>query len=513
MISRRKFLRAAIAVGVTAAISGCALTPAKEAAGVKAMNKLSNTRPNIIVVLADDMSYWDISHFGQKEFATPNIDRLAREGMVFTNAYASSPQCASSRAGLLTGLHMGHSPIRRNTTDVRPKLHSRPYLSDHETIADMLRCAGYTTCQVGKWHVGEPDTPGMPHLQGFEQSFTFDHSKNKREQYAYPTRLWRNGERIDVPENRGFKWNHPHNHYDESGQFVPGGISDPSKAIYCEDIYLKKVLEFIREPREKPFFLYYATTLTHAEWPKELRELKDKKAPWTIDQKRWAGQVTHLDRSLGAIVKELKDQGMDKNTLLIFTSDNGYSAWGYSIPLRGRWEDDPVLRKKGPWDGGKFIPANGGMIVPFIAWGPGLVRTGETSRAVAHYDFKKTFAGLAGASTEKRTDGASFAALLSGEEEKYAKRPFLYWEQGGYERNAQSVLLDERFFALRISPDKPIQIFDIFKDPGCKKNLAADHQDLIGRAQALFLSEHGESPWYVNLTRELQKAGSRKTEE
>ncbi|MDE0840173.1 MAG: sulfatase-like hydrolase/transferase, partial [Kiritimatiellae bacterium] len=156
-----------------------------------------NTRPNIIVILADDLSYWDISHFGQREFSTPNLDRMAREGMVFTNAYAASPECAPSRAGLLTGRHMGHCTFRRLFTDVRPELHDRPYLlPEDETIAHVLAASEYTTCQIGKWHAGEPGTPGMPHLQGFERSLAFDHGDNsldKRAQYVYPTRLWRNG--------------------------------------------------------------------------------------------------------------------------------------------------------------------------------------------------------------------------------------------------------------------------------------------------------------------------------
>lgn len=464
------------------------------------------SRPNIVLILADDFSYWDISHFGQKEFFTPNIDRLAREGLVFSNAYAASPQCAPSRAGLLTGSHMGHCTFRRNATDVKPKLHSRPYLQpDDETIAHVLGAAGYTTCQIGKWHAGEPGTPGMPDLQGFEKSLCFDHTSHKREQYAYPTRLWRDGKLIDVPENKGFNIDHPDNHFDDEGRFVPYGIKEPAKARYSEDIFLQEALDFLRKPHDKPFFLYYATTLTHAEWPKELRELKDKQAPWTIDQKRWAGQVTHLDRSVGTLLEELKSQGLDSNTLVLFMSDNGYSAWGYTIKTkRGRWEDDPVLKNKGPWDRGKFIPTNGGMIVPFIAWSPGLVDVGETRRAVSAYDLKATFAELAG-TTAKKTDGISFATLFADRKADYPQRDFLYWEQGGLGPNVQSILLDERYFGLRMKPGAPIRVFDIFEDPSCKKDLADKHPDLIKRAAKLFISQHGENPWYPNLTHALKK--------
>ncbi len=465
------------------------------------------TKPNIIVILADDMSYWDISHFGQKEFSTPNIDRLAREGMVFSNAYAASPECAPSRAGLLTGRHMGHCQIRRLGTDVPPELHHRPYLTDQETMADVLKDAGYETIHAGKWHVGEPDTPGMPHLKGFEHTLSFDHSGDKDQQYTYPDHLWLDGERIEVPENEAFRWRHEDNHFDEHGRFVPGGTPDPVKARHAEDIFLEYALEQIRRPHDKPFFLYYASTLTHAMWPNELRELKDKQAPWTIDQKKWAGQCTQLDRSVGAIIAELKEQRLDDNTIVLFASDNGYAAWGYAqgSAKRGVWEDDPVLKNKGPWDRGKFIAAHGGVIVPTIAWGPGLVPQGETQRAITFYDYKATFAELAGAKMQQDTDGVSFAALLSGQTSEYAKRPFLYWEQGGRGLTMQSVLLDERFFAYRDAPDQPICVFDLTRDVGCDHDLATQHPELVQRAGEHFENEHQPHPWYPRLTEMLRE--------
>jgi len=493
-----------IAVTVNVLLALCAILPHSLLAKGK-----DTQPPNIILILADDFSYGDISHFGQKEFSTPNIDRMAREGMVFSNAYAAAPECAPSRAGLLTGRDMGHCTFRRLMTDVRPKLHKRPYLlPDDETIAHVLGSAGYTTCQIGKWHVGEPGTPGMPHLQGFEHSLCFDHENNKRAQYIYPTRLWRNGVAEEILENKGFNIGHPDNRFDKEGRFAPGGMPNPSAMRYCEDIYIEEAIKFLRTPHKKPFFMYYASTLTHAEWPKELRELKDKSAPWTDDQKRWAGQVTHMDRSVGAILNELKAQGLDQNTLVLFTSDNGYSAWGYTKESKvERWKDDPVLKNKGPWDRGKFIATNGGVIVPFIAWSPGMVKAGETERAVSCYDLKATFAAMAD-TTAAKTDGVSFLPLLSGHESDVPQRDFLYWEQGGMGRNVQSVLLDERFFALRMNPGDPVRVFEIFDDPGCKQDLASQRQDLVERAEKLFVSNRTENPWYPNLTAAIKKEQS-----
>ncbi len=233
--------------------------------------------------------------------------------------------------------------------------------------------------------------------------------------------------------------------------------------------------------------------------------MKDKPAPWTDDQKRWAGQVTHMDRSVGAILDELKVQGLDENTLVLFTSDNGYSAWGYTkASKKVRWKDDPVLKNKGPWDRGKLIAANGGVIVPFIAWGPGMVKTGETERAVSCYDLKATFAAMAG-TTAAKTDGVSFLPLFAGDDSDVPQREFLYWEQGTLGRNVQSVLLDERFFALRMKPGEPVRVFEVFDDPGCKQDLASKRQDLVERAEKLFGSNRTENPWYPNLTSAIKK--------
>lgn len=505
-MKRREFIGYAVASIISSlVIGGVTQLIAAETGDSGASCKLSGSRPNIIMFLADDLSYRDMSCFGQEEFSTPHVDRLANNGMIFSNAYAATNVCAPSRAGLMTGLHMGHCPIR--LLGRRDAEGGRPYLSDHETMADVLKQAGYATGVVGKWHMGEPETPGMPHLQGFEMSLCFDHSHPsavKSAQYTYPTRLWLNGKSYDLEENQGFRLHHPDNHYDEEGRFVPGGVRDPSKAEYGEDIYLKKALEFIREPRDEPFFLYYATPLTHAHWPKELRGLKDKKAPWTMNQKRWAGQVKQMDRSLGTIVEELRKQNIEDNTVLIFTSDHGYSEWSYYGSL-GRYEDDPVLHNKGPWKGGKHICTNGGMIVPFIVWGPGLVTAGKTDRAVAFYDLKETFADIAGGASKKSGDGVSIAPLLCGQHRLYPTRDFLYWENGHFSRTGQSVLLNERFFAVRMRPGKPVELYDVFKDPGCENNIAGTYPELVKRAESLFVSEHEPHPWFPKLTKALQK--------
>ncbi len=165
-------------------------------------------------------------------------------------------------------------------------------------------------------------------------------------------------------------------------------------------------------------------------WPNELRDPKTREVPWTLEQKKWAGQVTQLDHSVGTIIEALKTKGIEKKTIVLFASDNGYSAWGYARPMRVRWEDDPVLHNKGPWNRGKFIATNGGVIVPTIACGPGLVADGNTDRAISFYDYKATFADLAGAKMEQETDGVSFTTLLSGQPSEYPQRLFLYWEQG-----------------------------------------------------------------------------------
>lgn len=365
------------------------------------MSAKTQRKPNIIFILADDLSYGDMSCFGQKKFSTPNIDRMAKEGVVFSHAYAAAPWCAPSRTGLLTGL------------DCR---HHAPFSNDRfqPTVAEALKGAGYATCALGKWHMkeGRRDSWGggrtwkdqkartnwkqMPWHRGFDVCrigyrgrfqgsngnpyFPLRIETGDKEEIPFPA-----NPEIDAPT----LWKYTPERYDEKGRFLDRTGKDSSQLRDSEDYYREEAVAFMREHssaagsgrKSEPFFLYYATPLVHG--PLNVKQMGgfDDMTGWSLSHKLWATMVGELDRSVGVILDEVKRLGTEDNTIVIFASDNGYSQWGYFG--RPAWTDDPVFQNKGPWNRGKFITTNGGVIVPFIAWGPGRGARGKkTERAI-----------------------------------------------------------------------------------------------------------------------------------
>ncbi|MGC4013035.1 MAG: sulfatase-like hydrolase/transferase [Luteolibacter sp.] len=280
---------------------------------------------------------------------------------------------------------------------------------------------------------------------------------------------------------------------------------DSSLLRYSEDIYREEAVKFMTENQRRPFFLYYATPLMHGPIAvKELGEFKDKPAPWTQLHKIWAAEARELDRSVGVLLNTLKTLGLEKDTIVIFTSDNGYAAWGYFN--RKAWTDDPVFHNKGPWNRGKFVNANGGVIVPFIAWGPGHIPQGKTDRAICFQDFMQTAGELAGTQPPGPTESVSYLPLLQGRDAAQPLRPLISWTvEGNYglkipddadKEDSQTqylppaALLDEKWYALgfRKKPADPltVRLYDISTDPGCAQDVSAFHPDLRERALAEF---------------------------
>jgi arylsulfatase A-like enzyme len=478
-------------------------------------------KPNVIFILADDLSYWDLSCFGQKQFSTPNIDRLASQGRVFSNAYAGGPWCAPSRTALLTGLNGTHAtPLATDANGRGTKF--------NPTVAQLLKSAGYVTCALGKWHMQEPNESWffgkqtreeqrkaenqaeMPWNRGFDVC-RIGYSFGLNPHYPHQLETGDDTE-IAIPQNADVDDDYMSKNYrspvmyDSSGRFVDKSGHDSTHLAYAEDLYRDEALKFIRDNQSKPFFLYYATPLMHGPLAvKDLGEFKDKPAPWTQAHKLWAGEAKELDKSVGIIVDAVKQLGLDKNTIIFFASDNGYSEWGYFG--RKAWSDDPVFQNKGPWNRGKFINTNGGVIVPFIAWGPGLISPGKTDRAINLFDFMATASEMASAKLPGPTDGVSFVPLLQGRDRDQPLRSIMFWPQSsdyGIEIPDDfaladttekylppSALLDERWYALEFKPKSKalqptIRLFDIKTDPGCKEDLSAQHKDLCDRAAAAF---------------------------
>ena len=459
-------------------------------------------KPNILIILSDDLSYSDLSCYGQKEFSTPNLDALALNGIRFTQAYSGSPECAPSRGSLMTGMHMGHCRIRANSS-VRGQDH---LLSEDVTVAEVLKGAGYTTGFIGKWGIGLPETEGAPGKQGFD--FSYGYYDQARAHGFFPHYLMRNGKPEPIPENYGFnmkrvktyngrsldRLDEVMNVYDENGRLVPDGIPDTDAAKYSENLFQKEALSFISEHKDKPFFLYYATQLPHGPCiTPDLGIYKDK--PWDLKHKEWAAMLGHLDRGVGKMVDLLDQLEILNNTVIFFAGDNGYSQWGYFG--RSLHKDDPLFKNKGPWPKGKLTSTHeGGLRVPFFVYWKDKIKAEENDHICALYDISATVADLANIAPPKN-DGISFAPILRGKPDEQEIHRYLYWENGTKSRHAQSIRMDQ-WWAYREHPSKAIKLYDITEDLACMNDLAESNPEIIGRVRQIFAKAHTDSEWYVN---------------
>lgn len=377
---------------------------------------LDKSKPNIIYILADDLGYGDLSSYGQEKFTTPNIDKLAKEGMLFTQHYSGSSVCAPSRTSLMTGLNTGHTPIRGNK-GVEPE-GEYPIPNANFTIAELLKEKGYTTGAFGKWGLGYPGSEGDPLQQGFDTFFGFN-SQALAHNY-YPEHLWDNKNKVILIENEGIK----------NGQYAP-------------DLIHQKALLFIEKNKSQPFFLYYASVLPHAELiipqnnldkfigkfnPEMAYKAKDnskglKKGEYSSQphcHAAFAAMITLLDDQVGEIVSKIKALGLENNTLIIFTSDNG--------PHKEGGADPDYFNSNGSLHGYKRDLYEGGIRVPMIAKWKGKIKEGsKTNHVSAFWDVMPTLAELEDAKINTAIDGISFLpTLLKNGAQK--KHKYLYWE-------------------------------------------------------------------------------------
>ena len=496
-MNRRDFVKSA---GVTLAALMTGSGPARVGRAQSADRSLAGSRPNIVFILADDLAYKDLSAYGQQARQTPNLDRLAQGAVRFTQAYAGASMCAPSRAVLMTGLHLGHCRIRHNAS-LRG---GQDYLLDEDvTVAEVLKQAGYRTAMVGKWGIGLPGTPGAPHLQGFDLAYGF--YDQMRAHGYYPEYMMHNGKKDPLPENHGFnmrriyKYNRTPvaeltpdlcNRYDENGRLLPDGVPDPAAARNSQDLIHEQALGFIRQNREHPFFLYYASQIPHG--PVIARELgRFRDEPWDIKHREWAAMIDHLDRHVGELVACLEANDLLDRTIIFFASDNGYEP---SYLGNRRYEDDPVFHYKGPWPGGKFSNREGGLRVPFFAYWKDRIQPRESDHVTAFWDFLPTAAELAGAELTRVTDGISIVPELEGRSDRQRRHDYLYWEHDNTV-HAQTVRMD-RWHAFRPHPDKPMELYDIVADPACTRDLAADHPDAVAEIARIMKEAHTPSKWY-----------------
>jgi arylsulfatase A-like enzyme len=376
-------------------------------------------RPNMIVILADDLGYGDLGCYGQRQIQTPHLDRLAAEGVRFTHGNARVP--------------------------LRP---------EDVTVAEVLRTAGYRTAIIGKWGLGEPETTGLPRRQGFDSWFGFlnqNHAHNH-----YPDYLWENETRVSIV-----------------GNVVEKGVAR-ERAHYAQDLFTERALAFLASAGEQPFFLYLAYTVPHAnnEAGALGMEVPDASRyagkPWPQPQKNHAAMIGRLDADVGRIVGRLRELGLDERTLIVFTSDNG--------PHQEGGADPKFFNSSGGLRGIKRDLYEGGIRVPLLARWPRAIAPGRTSDyACANWDFLPTLAELAGAQPPDNLDGASLVPTLLGAEGAGREQPphgDLYWEF--HERGFQQAIRRGQWKGVRLAQGAALELYDLATDPGEERNIAAE---------------------------------------
>jgi arylsulfatase A-like enzyme len=428
------------------------------------------SRPNIVFILADDLGYGDLGCYGQRQVKTPVLDHLANQGMRFTSCYAGSTVCAPSRCVLMTGLHTGHARIRGNDRV--------PLEPDDVTIAKALKCAGYATGIVGKWGLGEPDTPGIPNRQGFDEWFGYlnqHHAHN-----YYPDYLWKNERKVEI------------------GNVVQDNVAT-TRAVYSADLFRREALDFLDRHQRERFFLYLPFTLPHAnnEAGKRGMEVPSdapySAEPWPQAQKNHAAMITYLDAQVGQILARLKELNLEQNTIVVFTSDNG--------PHREGGADPEFFKSAGQLRGFKRSLHEGGIRVPMIVRYPGHIAPGTVSSQVwAFWDLLPTLAELAGARSPKGLDGISMVPALLGEKaagRAQTNHEYLYWEF--HERGTSQAVRFGDWKAIRKKPGEAMELYDLACDQAEQHNVAEQHAEVIRQAESILAKARTESKhWPVD---------------
>jgi arylsulfatase A len=422
-------------------------------------------QPNIVLIVADDMGIGDLGVYGQTKIHTPYLDGMAASGMRFSQFYAGCPVCAPSRAALMTGQHTGNTPIRGNK-EIEPE-GQWPLPDSTITIAKVLKKAGYATGDFGKWGLGFVGTSGDPVNQGFDTFFGYNCQRQSHN--YYPDHLWQNDTRVDFPNN----WQ--------------------NKQQYAPAIIQERALSFLDANKEKPFFLYLTYTLPHAalqvpadstfeNYKKQFNETPQPiKLPWNgqgyepqaYPKAAYASMVTLLDRYVGQVLQKLKDLGLEENTLVIFTSDNG--------PHREGGNNPAFFNSSAGFRGIKRDMYEGGIREPLIARWPGKIQAGSTSTHIgAFWDFLPTFAALAHTKAPAYINGISFLPALTGQKGQ-AKHPYLYWEfheDGGKQAVRMGSWKGIRLNAIK-APRGTISLYNLEKDRTESTDLASQYPEVV----------------------------------
>ena len=430
-------------------------------------------KTNIIFIVADDLGWGDVGFNGQTKINTPNIDQLAKEGIVFNNFYSGSSVCGPSRASLITGKHTGHSTVRGNP---RWTASGKPVDINAEeiTIAEELKNAGYTTGMIGKWGLAENLNEGKPNKQGFDYFYGFN--KHLPAHHYYPDSIWENDKKIVIEENN---WKLKKKHY-------------------VQDLFTDKAKAFINSNKEQPFFLYLAYTVPHFEltvpenskkqyldkgWP--LREmtsghyLHDKNGHVT-----YAGMVSRLDKQVGELISQIKELGIEENTLVVFTSDNGHEYDDLS---------NEFFNSNGPYKGHKRDLYEGGIKMPFVAKWPKEIKPDTKSNHIsAFWDVLPTLCDIANTKVNSETDGISFLSALKGKNSKQKKHQYLYWEFNESQGPIQAIRMG-KWKAIKKYNEK-VELYNLKKDKEEKYNVSVKCPKTMSKIISLFKTARTNHP-------------------
>jgi arylsulfatase A-like enzyme len=428
------------------------------------------SKPNIIYIMADDLGYGDLSCFGQTKFKTPNIDRLAAEGITFTDYYSGSTVCAPTRCVLMTGMHTGHAFVRGNR-EIQPEGQA-PMPADIVTLPRLLHKAGYTTGMFGKWGLGAPGSASDP-VEHFDTFYGYNCQRQSHT--FYPTHLWDNDKKVPL-----------------DGE------------TYSADLIADQLLKFVRDNKDRPFFAYVPFTIPHA----AMHVPEDDHAPW---RKKWpqfdnkigkyrgplvtnpiaafAGMMTRMDRHVGQLMALLEELGIDDNTLVSFTSDNG--------PHKEGGHDPEFFNSNGPLKGHKRDLYEGGIRVPFVARWPGKIKPGTTSNLpVAMWDVLPTCLEIAGAEAPAETDGISYMPALLGQSKNQKKHKYLYW--AFYERGGKQAVRWGKWKGVRNNvgkaPNAPLELYDLTKDIGEENNISKQFPEVVSELDSFMKDAYVASP-------------------
>lgn len=453
--------------------------------------------PNVVFIIADDLGYGDLSCYGQEKFQTPNIDRLALEGMRFTQCYSGTTVSAPSRACLMTGLHSGHAPIRGNQ-EVEPEGQmSLP--AGINSIFQIFKTAGYTTGCFGKWGLGAPEAEGDPNKQGVDDFFGYNCQLLAHNYYA--DHLWDNGKRVELTDNYN------------------GGFG-----TYTQDLIHERGLQFLDKNKDKPFFLFLPYVIPHAELivPEDsiIQKFRGKypEKPFKgcdsgpmyrkggyCSQKEpratFAAMVYRLDVYVGQVVAKLKELGLYENTIIVFCSDNGPHMEGGADPV--------FFNGNGIFRGYKRDVYEGGIRVPFIVGWPGVVKQGQTDFMCSFWDMLPTFAQMTGVKVKDRIDGISLMPLLTGKgkQKEHDHFYFEFQEAGGRQAVRKG---DWKLVRLHASKgdQSVLELYNLAADPSENHNLAAERPEKVKELFALMEEDHVYDPNWPLLKEEWEKAKS-----